>query len=164
MCTTYGGLVALAPHRLRREVGAVGLREQPVGGDAARGLAQVVGVLVGDVAGERDVPASLERGVEQARRGEAVEDDGAVVRAAGARSVSSSAARVWMTTGLPSSPASASCRSNRPRLRVVRRVVAVVVEPGLADGDRPRVREQLAQLVEIARRRPASCGWTPRHA
>ena len=39
----------------------------------------------------------------------------------------------------------------QPALRVVRRVVAEVVEAGLADRDRPVVREQLAQLVEAAR-------------
>ena len=41
-------------------------------------------------------------------------------------------------------------RVEQPRLRVVRRVVAEVVEPGLADCDRLGMREQLAQLVEVA--------------
>ena len=54
---------------------------------------------------------------------------------ASAASVSSSAARVWITTGLPSSAASASCAVEQPPLRVARRVVAEVVEPGLADRD-----------------------------
>ena len=36
-------------------------------------------------------------------------------------------------------------------LSLPRRVVAVVVKPGLADGDGLRVREQLAELVEVAR-------------
>ena len=63
-------------------------------------------------------------------------------------SVSSSAARVWMTTGLPSSAASSSCRVEEAALRVVRRVVAEVVEAGLADGDGALVGEQVAQLVE----------------
>ena len=69
-----GRLVALAAHRLRREIRAVGLGEQALRRYAPCGGAQVVGVLVGDVAGERDVPAAFERGVEQRRRGEAVED------------------------------------------------------------------------------------------
>ena len=37
------------------------------------------------------------------------------------------------------------------KLRVVRRVVAVVVEPGLADRDRAVVDEQLTELVEPLR-------------
>ena len=64
--------------------------------------------------------------------------------------MSASAARVWITTGLPSSAASASCASKSSLLPVARRVVAVVVEAGLADGDRRSCREQLAQLVEAA--------------
>ena len=80
-----GRLVALASDGLRREVRAVGLGEQPVGGDLAGGGSQVVGVLVGDVPGERDVPAAFERDLEQVRRGEAVENDRPVVGAQGAR-------------------------------------------------------------------------------
>ena len=55
-------------------------------------------------------------------------------------------------------------RLEQPLLRVVRRVVAEVVEAGLADGDRLRVGEQRAELVEVARVAPASCGWMPRLA
>ena len=39
-------------------------------------------------------------------------------------------------------------RLEQPLLRVVRRVVAEVVEPGLADRDGALGREQLAELVE----------------
>ena len=72
---------------------------------------------------------------------------------ASAASVSSSAARVWITTGFPSSAASSSCGGEEPPLVVGRRVVAEPVEPGLADRDRLRMREQLAQRGEIVRRR-----------
>ena len=67
--------------------------------------------------------------------------------------MSSSAARVWMTTGLPVAAASASCASNSSCCAVGRRVVAEVVESGLADRDRARVREQLAAARRARRGR-----------
>ncbi len=68
-----------------------------------------------------------------------------------AASVSSSAARVWITTGLPSSAASASWRSKSSLLGCTGRVLAEVVEARLADGDGARVAEQRAQLVDAVR-------------
>ena len=118
--------------------------------DGARGLAQLLGLRVGDVAGEREVVAALERDRQELGRREAVQDDGARERLSAA-AVSSEAARVWTTTGLPSSAASSSCALEELALAVVRRVVAVEVEPGLADGDRALVGEQLTQLVEPGR-------------
>ena len=50
-------------------------------GTARRGLAQRLGLRVGRVAGEGEVPAALDAGGEQLRLREAVHDDGAVVRA-----------------------------------------------------------------------------------
>ena len=61
--------------------------------------------------------------------------------------MSSSAARVWMTSGLPSSRASCDLGGERALLVGARRVVAVVVEAGLADRAAARVRGELAQLV-----------------
>ncbi len=50
-------------------------------------------------------------------------------------------------------------------LRVVRGVVAEVVEARLADGDGSRMLEQRPELVEVdGLDAPASCGWMPRHA
>ena len=66
---------------------------------------------------------------------------------------------MWITTGFPSSAASASCRSNSVELAVVRRVVAVEVEPGLADGDGARVREALARARRAARVVAARSVW-----
>ena len=105
-------LVRPAAHRLRREVRRVGLGEDPVGRDLGRGEAEVDRLREARVAGERDVPAALERGRQQVRRGEAVKDDRAAWSASAA-SVSSSAARVWITTGFPSSVASSSCCAKR---------------------------------------------------
>ena len=51
-----------------------------------------------------------------------------------------------------------------PLLRVVRRVVAVVVEARLPDRDDLRMPEQRAQLARARPGAPASCGCTPRHA
>ena len=91
-----------------------------------------------------------------------MEDDRCRRSRASTATVSSSAARVWMTSGLPQLAASAACASEELALRVARRVVAVVVEAGLADGDGPRMREQLAQRVErSASASPAWCGWMP---
>ena len=54
-------LVALAAPRDRREVGAVGLDQHPLEGDALRDLLQLDGVPERDDAGERDVEAELHR-------------------------------------------------------------------------------------------------------
>ena len=72
-------LVPLTAHRLRREVGAVGLGEDSLRRHLRCGEAKVDGLRIGRVAGEGDVPAALERGREHVRRREAVEDDGAGV-------------------------------------------------------------------------------------
>ena len=134
-------------------------------GTCARGGAQLVGLRVRDVAGERDVVAALERRRQRRRRREAVQDDRAVEAGEHVARVSASASRVWMTTGLPSSLASSSCASNSARCAVARRVVAEVVETGLADGDRRVVLEQLAELVDaprFRRRRPGAGGFRAR--
>ena len=109
------GLVTCAANGLRGEVRAVGLGEEPVGRDATRRLAQLGRLRIGDVAGERDVPAALERRLEQRRRGEAVEDRPCPSKPASTASVSSSAARVWITTGLPELGARARAGARRAR-------------------------------------------------
>ena len=83
----------------------------------ARRVAQLGRVRVGDVAGERDVPAALERrtGAAPARRSSGGRRCRRSPRAP--RACRSSAARVWITTGLPSSAASSSSASKRPRCR-----------------------------------------------
>ena len=59
--TTWAGSFGLPAQRLRREVRAVGLGQDPVGGNLRGGLAQLRRLRVGDVAGEGEVPAALER-------------------------------------------------------------------------------------------------------
>ena len=54
-------------------------------------------------------------------------------RSASIAKVSSSAARVWMTSGRPSCRRARAGRRRRARWSLARRVVAVVVEPGLPD-------------------------------
>ena len=63
--------------------------------------------------------------------------------------MSSSAARVWITTGFPSSRASGELALEEELLRVVRRVVAEVVEPRLAHRNGLRMREQRLQLGNV---------------
>jgi hypothetical protein len=89
-----GGLVLLAADGLRREIGRVGLGEDPIRGDPARRGAELRRLGEGDVAGERDIPAALERRRQQARRAEAVEDDGAGEAAQGGERVLVRGARV----------------------------------------------------------------------
>ena len=97
--TTFAGSFGRSAERLRREVRASVSASNLSAGTRARPPAGLR-VRVGDVAGERDLPAALERRPRGTRRGEAVEDDRAAEPAQPA-SVSSSAARVWITTGLP---------------------------------------------------------------
>ena len=69
-----GGLVPLAAQRLRGEIRAVRLGEDPVGGNGRRSLAELGRLRVRDVPRERDVVAALDADVEEPGRREAVED------------------------------------------------------------------------------------------
>ena len=77
--------------------------------------------------------------------------------------MSSSAARVWITTGSPTRAGELELRLEGAPLVVARGVVAVVVEAGLADRARPRVGGRPLDLLEVAARRSprVSCGWRP---
>ena len=66
--------------------------------------------------------------------------------------VSSHASRVWMTAGGARSWASWICAANAVLLGVAGRVVVVVVEPGLADGDDARRVEEIDDRVDAVRR------------
>ena len=79
--TTCAGSFALAADRLRREVGAVGLRQDPVGGHLGGRGPELCRLRIGDVAREREVPAAVEPRRQQPRLREAVHDDRAVVTA-----------------------------------------------------------------------------------
>ena len=149
-----GRLVAAPAHGLRSEVRAVGLGQQPVARDAAGGLAQLGGLRIGDVPGERHVPAALERRLEECRRGEAVQDhrpveagerlDGVVVGGTGVDH-----------DRLAELGRELELRVEQPSLGVSGRVVAEVVETGLADGDGPRMAQELTQLGDPSRLRSA---------
>ena len=69
------GLVRAAATRLWGEVRAVRLREDAIGGDLCGGSAELRGLRVRDVPGERDEVAPLERDGKEVGRREAVEDD-----------------------------------------------------------------------------------------
>ena len=62
--------------------------------------------------------------------------------------MSSSAARVWMTTGSPARRGQLELRLERAPLVLARGAVAVVVESGLADRARPRVRGGALDLLQ----------------
>ena len=142
------GLVALAAHRLRREVGAVGLGEDAVGRHLRRGEAQVDRLRERRVAGERDVPAALERRLEQVRRGEAVQHDRAGEVGERSERVGVGRARVD-DGGLAGLGGDVELLREEAQLLVARRVVAEPVETGLPHRDRARVREQLAHLGDV---------------
>src|SRR5215216_714075 len=128
------GLVRAPATRLRREVRAIGLGEDPILRHGARGLPQLFRLRIGDVAGEGHVVPPLERRMQQSRRREAVQDDGAVevpqrpcdVRVGGA---------AVDHDGLPELLRRREVRLEELPLSVVRRVVAVVVESRFADAD-----------------------------
>ena len=71
-------LVRPAPARHRRQVRAVGLGQDPLSRHVSRRFAQLLGTRIGDVAGEREVVATLERHLQEPRRRETVEDDRSV--------------------------------------------------------------------------------------
>ena len=62
-----GGLVGLAAQRLRRKIRRIGLDQQPVRRHRQRDVAQRLGVLEGDDAGEGDVAAERKPACAQAR-------------------------------------------------------------------------------------------------
>ena len=64
-------------------------------------------------------------------------------------SVSSAAAREWITSGLPVSRASAICAANARCLVGARRAVAIEVKAGLSDRPAALVGRQRTQLGEI---------------
>ena len=144
------GLVRPTADRLRRQVGAVRLGEDPVGGDGGRRLAQRLGLRIRRVAGEGEVPAALDACREQLRLREAVHDDGAVVRAqhrlgVGVRGAGVDDDRQTELRG------ERELRREEAALLVLRVAAVVVVEPGLADRDRLRVVEQGAELADALR-------------
>src|SRR5439155_4294125 len=143
-------LVALAAHRLRCEVRTVRLGEDAVARHAGGSVAQLRSLRIGDVPGERDVPAAVECGLDQRRRGEAVEDDGAVETVKTGQRVLVGRTRVD-DDGLAKLARELELSLEERTLRSSRRVVAEVVETRLADGDRALVTQQTPKLVEIGR-------------
>ena len=145
-------LVAVLADLLRRQVRGVGLDEQPVERDALGGLRQVLRLRVRDVAGERDPPAVVEALVEPVGHREAVQHDLEPVRVLGQRGdrVVLGRARVD-DERLPELARDLDVVAERALLVGARRVVAVVVEPGLADrqaaGVRARARGPLRVIA-----------------
>ena len=77
VCMTYAGSFGLPRIGCGARYGASVSARIRSAGTCARGEPQVDRLREGRVAGERDVPAALERRLEQVRRGEAVQDDAA---------------------------------------------------------------------------------------
>src|SRR4051794_12273757 len=158
-----GGLVALAAARLRRQVGRVGLDQDPVLGHLRRREQQILGAGIGGVAGKRAVPAPLGRVADPLRRREAVQDH-RLVAGAGVERLEDLVGRGRLPLGVAGVDHDRQVELDRdldlrgegPSLLVRARVLAVEVEPGLADRPHPLVRTQLedfrgGRLVEAAR-------------
>ena len=151
-------LVGAAAVRRRGQVGAVCLGQDALGRHAGGGGAERAGGRIGDVACKRAVVVALDRLVQAVDRAEAVQDnrhprplehpEGVVVGRARMDHERHRKLVGKLDLGL-----------EHPRLDVMRGVVAVVVEPALADRHRPWVRKQRAQRIDIAgRRRPPGGG------
>ena len=145
--TTFAGSFGRPRSGWGEEVGAVGLGEDAVGRDVRGALTQVGRLRIRDVPGKRDVVAALEGGLEERRRGEAVQDHRSLKAPQGRERVLVGRAcvhddRLAELVGEPELPL------EEAELGVVRRVVAEVIEAGLADGNGSLVREEVAQLTE----------------
>src|SRR5581483_1603156 len=125
----------------------VRLREDSIARHARRSRAQLAGVGVRDVAGERNVVAALERDGKQVRGREAVEDDSTVETRKRCRRLVVCLPRVH-DDRLPEAPGELELRLEHRSLCLPRGVVAVEVEPGLADRDSTVVAEELLEVVE----------------
>ena len=136
-------------------------------GSSARDVAQVLRILEGEDAGERDIVAELDGSHRQiAAAGEAMQHgrEGALPaflfqnpRHVGV------ASRAWITSGRPVSRAAAMCWRKPLRLRVARGVVVVIVEAGLADRHdfRMLARCAISALASMSSSSCALCGWVP---
>ena len=166
VATTFAGSFAPPADRLRRQERGVGLDQQQLVRDLAGGRPQGLGLRVGEVAGERAVPAPLGRlGGALGRRGEAVQDHRHPDRL-GAQDLE----RVRERLAVGRRPAVADVDHERLRdpagdpdvglegvpLVVAGSVVAVEVEPRLADRGDPRVRAPAPRSAPPRRRRSRS--------
>ena len=77
--------------------------------------------------------------------------------------MSSSAERLWITSGSRVSRAAAICRRRADRLRFARRVVVEIIEPGLADRDdlADALARRTRSAVSISSSSSALCGCVP---
>ena len=150
-----GRLVSLAAERLRREIRAVRLGKDPIGGNGRRRLPQQGGLRIGHVSRKRHVVPALERRVEQTRGREAVEDDRAGERGQRGCSVVVGVARVDHD-GEPGGRGDLELPVEERALHLARSTVMKVVEADLADRDDGRMLEQLDRA-----RRAASASVSP---
>ena len=157
------GLVGLSAHRLRRQEGRVGLDQEQLLGDEARRLAQGVGLGIGDVAGERAVPAALGGLPDPLRwRGAAVEDHRHALGLGGQRGEGVGQCLV-AARGIAhvdhhrqaGAPGDRDLGLERGSLLGARGAVAVVVEAGLADRHHALVR---GQRLDLGRRSAIEAG------
>ena len=135
--STLAGSFRLPRSGCGERYGTVRLGEDPVGGHRGGRLSKRGRLRVRHVARERHVVAPLERRLEQAGDGEAVEDDRAREMPASTAAVSASASRVWITTGKPRRRCHLELALEERPLRVAGSEVVEVVEPRLSDRHAP---------------------------
>ena len=146
-----GGLVGLAALRHRREVGRVGLDQQPVERDVAHDGAQGLGRLEGDDARDRDVHAERQRPVRHlGARAEAMDQAGE--GALGVFLLEDVAGLAVGVAGMDDQRQAGLARrrdmgAEALGLLGARAVLVVEVEPGLADADDLGMARGLDQAV-----------------
>ena len=143
-----GGPVALLAHDLRRQVRGVGLDEQAVERGAFGRFGEVLRLGVGDVAGERDPPAVLEALLEAGGHREAVQDHLEALGLLGEPLDRVVLGRAGVDDQrLAGLVRELDLRGERSLLVRAGRVVAEVVEAGLADRQAFRVLRELLELL-----------------
>src|ERR1051325_6036760 len=134
----------------RREVGRIRLEQQPIGGNVAHEREQMAtAALVADPAGDADVEAELEIGVQLLLlAGEAMRHG--VLHAVRAQDLREARMRVarMQEERLADLEAELELRDEPFLLVGMRRIVAVEVEAAFADRDAARMRRELTQLAE----------------
>jgi hypothetical protein len=145
--------VLLAALGYRRQIGRIGLHQQPVQGKFGDDGAQVRRILEGDDPGKRDVKADLQGGPRQLRAGGKAMDD-ARERALVVLLAQDGDDVLVGIAGMDDerqagAPRRLDVSAETALLAGARAMLIVVVEAGLADADHLRVRRKLDQEARI---------------
>ena len=161
-----GRLVGLAAHRLRRQVGSVGLNQEQLLGQRRRRLAQLLDVgKVTIPEKEQYQPRSIASSTRQGARkqwritGTSSASSSRIPKTSSMAPVSPSGSRAWITIGSPRSLGDLDLGDKRPALLLGARGLPVVIDPGLADRPHLLVLGQAGDLgLQLSSNSPAAVG------